>query len=282
MNNQQHNSSSLSTYTAQAYWEERLSQHFDLIGAGYAALGPRYNARLYTARLEALEKGLTLIGQTLKDARVLEVGCGTGFYTGYCERQGVNEYVGLDITLVSINTLQERYPRFRFIQSDITADKIPDLGSEFDIVLAADVLFHIPQDDAFEKAVRNIISQLKVGGLLIVSDVFPANSIQLANYLRIRSLNDYCRLLEKYQTRLSHIEPIFAILQPPPLLPNVNLLWKGYAWIWRYAWRLARWGVMDSLLPSILAWFDKRLFLPKWGETAPNNKWLFAIKGDVA
>jgi SAM-dependent methyltransferase len=269
-------------YSAHNYWEERLSQHFDLTGAGYATLGPRFNATLYKARLEALEKGLAFIGRTLKGSSVLEAGCGTGFYTGYCAQQGVSSYVGLDITSISVSTLQKRYPNFSFIQSDISADKIPDLGSGFDIVLAADVLFHIVQDVAFENALQNLISRLRPGGLLIISDVFPANSYELAYYIRIRSLNDYSHLFEKYQARISHIEPIFAILQPPPLMPHMNWLWQGYAWLWRYGWRLARWDMIDILLPPVLARLDKYLFLPKWGRHAPNNKWLFAIKDDVA
>lgn len=72
-----------------SYWQERLQQHFDLTGAGHAGLGPRYNAWLYKARLEALERGLISSGRTLKGACVLEAGCGTGFYTEYCLRQEV-------------------------------------------------------------------------------------------------------------------------------------------------------------------------------------------------
>lgn len=258
------------------YWEKRLRQHFDLIGAGHAGLGLHYNACLYKARLEALEKGLASIQRTLQGARVLEVGCGTGFYTEYCFRQAVRKYVGMDITSVSVETLRERYPEFHFIQADITKETIEE---DFDVVLAADVLFHIVDDAAFERAVQNLCSVLSPNGLLIISDVFPKFTVQVAPHVRLRSLDEYNRLLNENHIRLVLIEPIFAVLQPPPFVPHTSWFWKGYALLRRGGVRLARFSIVDRLLPTVLAWLDKRLFLPLWGQGAPNNKWLLAIKG---
>ena len=127
-----------------------------------------------------------------------------------------------------------------------------------------------------------ISSLLRPNGLLIISDVFPTATIQTASHVRLRSLSEYNRLFSENQTRILHIEPIFAILQPPSFIPSLSWFWKGYALFWRYAWRLARWSVMDHLLPPVLAWLDKNWFLPKWGSQAPNNKWLFALKENVA
>ncbi len=45
-------------YSMQDYWEERLRRRFDLTGSGCIGLGPRYNACLYKARVEALERAL--------------------------------------------------------------------------------------------------------------------------------------------------------------------------------------------------------------------------------
>lgn len=258
------------------YWEKRLGRHFDLTGAGHAGLGPHYNAWLYKSRLEALEKGLASIKRTLKGARVLEAGCGTGFYTEYCLRRGVHTYVGVDITSVSVEILRERYPEFRFVQADITKEII---GGDFDVVMAADVLFHIVDDAAFERAVQNLCSVLSPNGLLIISDVFPAFTVQVAPHVRLRSLDEYNRLLSENHIRLVLIEPIFAILQPPPFVPPTSWFWKGYALLWRgVGRRLDRLSIVDRLLPPVLAWLDKRLFRPLWGYGAPNNKWLLAIK----
>lgn len=265
-------------YSTQSYWEERLRRRFDLTGAGCIVLGPRYNARLYRARAEALERALRTAGYTLRGADVLEVGCGTGFYTEYCLKCQVDTYVGVDITSVSVETLRERYPNLRFIQADISADEISEIDEKFDVVLAADVLFHLVDDAAFEKAIRNLCSALCPGGLLIVSDVFSASTVQVASHVRLRSLEMYNRTLVENCVRILHVEPIFALLQPPPYLPDASWFWKGYSRFWRLGWRLARWQVIDRLVPTVLAWLDSRLFLPTWGNRAPNNKWLLAVK----
>lgn len=269
----------MEAYSMYHYWEKRLRQHFDLTGAGHAGLGPRYNAWLYKARLEALERGLISSGRTLKGARVLEAGCGTGFYTEYCLRQEVHTYVGVDITSISVETLRKRYPNLRFIQADITEEIVETVGGDYDVVLAADMLFHIVDDNAFERAIQNLCSALASDGLLIIADVFPACTTQVAPHVRLRSLSEYTRLLNENHTRIVHIEPIFAILQPSSFIPCTSWFWKGYALLWRWAWRLARLDIVDRLLPPILAWLDKRLFCPLWGQQAPNNKWLLAIKG---
>lgn len=268
----------MSEYSMQSYWEERLRQRFDLTTAGCIVLGPRYNACLYGARVKALEKALKAKGYTLQGANILEVGCGTGFYTEYCLKCQVSTYVGVDITSVSVETLRERYPDWRFVQADISADEIPEITDKFDVVLAADVLFHIVADAAFEKAIRNLCSALRPGGLLIISDVFPACTVQIAPHVRLRSLEMYNRTLAENRAYILHVEPIFALLQPPPYLPDASWFWKGYAWFWRFGWRLARWHITDYLMPPMLAWLDSRLFLPALGNQAPTNKWLLALK----
>jgi len=260
------------------YWETRLAARFDLVGAGCAALGPRYNARMYQVRFRALERALAAVNYSFKGKRVLEVGCGTGSYADYCARQRVTDYVGLDITLVSVTTLRHQYPQFTFFQADVTKEPIV-LETVFDIVLVADVLFHIVDEGDFRVAMRNICRWVGPGGVLILSDIFLPATVQTALHCRHRGLNEeYEPLLAAYGLSVAHIEPIFAILHPPLLIPGTSLAWQGYAWLWRYGWRLARWSLADWALPRVLSWLDERLFLPRLGVYAPNSKWLLAVR----
>ncbi len=260
-----------------AYWESRLNRHFDLTGVGYGALGPYYNARMYQARLQALERALAASNRTLTNTRFLEVGCGIGFYTEYARQHGIADYVGLDITSKSISNLREAYPQFRFCQADISCTEIY-LDGEFDIVLAADVLFHIVDDDAFRQALHNIASRIKPNGLFIVSDVFPPKTLQTSVHVRSRALEDYAASLSSDGVHPLHLEPIFAILQPPPFIPGFPRGWRLYSRAWRYFFRLARWSLVDRLIPGFLSWLDKKFFLPKYGLTAPNSKWMLAVR----
>ncbi|WP_322511219.1 class I SAM-dependent methyltransferase, partial [Chloroflexus sp.] len=154
----------MNQYLPTSYWEARLRRNFDLTGVGHTSLGPNYNAHLYQRRLETLSAGLARIKLSLNGAQVFEVGCGTGFYTNYFAQHNVSNYLGLDITSISVKTLKRRYPSFHFVCADITEFAPTNANSHFDIVFAADVLFHITEDEQFEEALYTIASCLKVGG----------------------------------------------------------------------------------------------------------------------
>lgn len=269
---------SLSSYSdAELYWEKRLSDRFDLTGAGYSSIGPDYNAHLYRARLRALERALSHIDRSINGARILEIGCGTGFYTEYCARKGVEEYIGLDITSVSVDNLRGEYPQFTFIQGDATK-RVAELQTKFDVVLAADVLFHIVENESFLAAMRNIAGWLQSGGLLILSDILPPRPLHPAPHCFHRSLGIYERVLAENGLNIAWIEPIFAILHPPALVHEASLAWRAYALAWKYGWRLAKLNALDHFLPRILGWLDERYFLSRYGLMAPNSKWLIAVK----
>jgi len=186
--------------------------------------------------------------------------------------------VGVDITSVSVSRLRQLYPQFEFVQADISSAEADEIGTGSDLVLASDVLFHIVQDEAWRKAIQNSAARLREEGFLILSDVFPPQPTRIAEHVRLRSLSDYCAELSEAGLRMRHIEPIFAVLQPPPLIPGVSWPWRAYARLWRHGWRVARWSVVDRLLPPVSGWLDQRFFIPKLGDGAPNSKWLFATR----
>lgn len=268
-------------YEPAAYWEERLRRRFDLTGVGHGSLGPGYNTRLYRARRRALDRALRAVGRDLGGRRVLDIGCGSGFYTEYSLEKGAGDYVGIDITRVSIETLRLRYPDFQFMIGDVSSERLI-MEAPFDLILAADVLFHIVDDQAFSRALANIAAWLSPGGVLILSDVFPETTLQTAAHCRYRSRDTYRTLLERSSLRISHMEPIFALLQPPPYGVRASPLWRTYAWIWRYGWRVARLRFFDRILPVGLGWLDDAVALKAFGRNAPNAKWLVAVKDDVA
>ncbi|MEM4523361.1 MAG: class I SAM-dependent methyltransferase [Nitrososphaeria archaeon] len=251
-------------------------------------LGPYYNAQLYKARIRALERGLYSVGYTFCGSAVLEVGCGTGFYTEYCLQKGVKTYTGIDIAQISVYTLRQRYPYFKFIQADISLDIPSDIG-DFDIVLAADVMFHIIPDRAFNQAIQNLLSHLKSGGLLIISDLFPRTRIQPVPHVCFHSINEYIHLFSPYCVYIIHQEPIFFLLYPLPLILSGNSKWKKGEIFQRYAKNLCKWNMFDKTFPTIAAWLDAKIFLPlsrrilgtSLGFLMSNMKWLFAAKGNL-
>ncbi len=232
---------------------------------------------MYQARLNALHRALQAHQIRLGGQHVLEVGCGTGFYTQECQRQKVASYVGVDITAVSVQNLARWYPEFRFLQADI-ADEVFPLREQFDLVLAADVLFHIVDDNRFQQAIANLCCCLKPRGILILSDLLSIRSIQVAPHCRFRSRAEYQKLLDRHGVTILHIEPIFAVLQPPVPVPGTPVYWHIYARVWHHGLlRLARWFWFDRLVPQMLGRLDEGLLLRHMSADAPNSKWLIAV-----
>ena len=65
------------TYRPQEFWEQRLSEQFDLRGTGETTMSAAYNVACYQLRAEVLDAALARVGVDPKAKRVLDVGCGT-------------------------------------------------------------------------------------------------------------------------------------------------------------------------------------------------------------
>ena len=258
------------------YWEERLGRNFDLRGAGYAVLGASFNAVMYAARRSALDRALGATGGGVAGLRVLEVGCGTGFYTEFCHSQAVAAYTGVDLTQVSVNRLAAHYSGFQFVRAELGSDGFA-LDAQFDLVLVADVLFHIVETERFQRALAQLVGCVSPGGRLIISDVFPALAQRSAEHVQLRSWAEYEAALSRLRMQVAHVEPIFAVLQPPVSLASATVPWRVYTQLWRHGLlRAARSNVLDRSLPRVLAWLDRHVFLRRVGLSAPNSKWLVA------
>jgi len=201
-----------SYHSSDFYWEQRLARDFSLTGSGFRTLGSLFNHVLYQRRLKALERILHETGlQSLERQLILEIGCGTGFYTAFLHNAGVRYYIGLDIANVSVQMLSRRYPRYRFVLGDI-GDEVPsEWLNAFDIVIAADVLFHLTDDRKWHRAITNIARCLRPSGFLFATEVWGDKTLQPVSHVRLRSLDAYCATLQNAGLELVSVEPILPI-----------------------------------------------------------------------
>jgi len=180
-------------YDAARYWRDRHSRYgFDLRGVGNKGLSDAENRRAYE------EAGGTFValcreaGVRFETARMLDVGCGTGFYAGVFRDRGGRDYTGVDIADVLLPELRERYPDFRFRQQDVTSEPLEE---EFDLIAMIDVTQHITDPAKFSFAMRNLRAALAPSGTLILTSWLDEEA-RRSYYEVSRSIDRYAAELD--------------------------------------------------------------------------------------
>lgn len=101
--------------------------------------------------------------------KVLDLGCGYGFFTDYFRSVGANA-IGVDGSEKMIEIAKARYPAAEFSVMDISAP-FAFGDNQFDVVFSNQVLMDIENIDFVFSECRRI---LKTGGILYYSIVHPA------------------------------------------------------------------------------------------------------------
>ena len=135
----------------------------------------------------------TTVAPYIKNARVLELACGSGFYTYHFLKWGARSVTGVDISPVMIEEAKRRAPSdmmtgtVDFKLADCS--KVTSYEEEpFDIVFGAWLLNYAPDRAALVDMFRNIAINLKGGGRFVGITVpptqDPAGSIEAEYKLR--------------------------------------------------------------------------------------------------
>jgi SAM-dependent methyltransferase len=198
-------------YDPRSYWEQRLQSDFTLRSVGNVNFGKSYNRWLYRRKAGVIR---SIFADTdLQGKRVLEIGCGTGFFIDWYSKRGA-EVSGIDITEVSIREISKRF-RGEFWVQDITAVAYRP-AKTFDIVDMWDVAYHVVDDKAFARAVDNVAMSLKPNGLFICTDWFGvAASERIAPHVKARNLATYKHVLEARGFTLREVKPLYGFLNIP-------------------------------------------------------------------
>jgi len=158
------------------------SRFYDSIASDFDVIMNQYDLQ---RRLEVIFDHL-LKGTNLEGCRILDAGCGTGYFSRRSLATGAN-VVSLDI---GVNLLKEA--RKKGIPQPVAGD-VTNLGfadGTFDVVISSECIEHTPSP---EIAVSEMIRVLRPGGILVLTcpNRFWHWSCRLANALGIRP---YCGL----------------------------------------------------------------------------------------
>ncbi len=211
--------------SVQQYWERRLRTGVSLATVGWWSFGEAFNRWMYRVRRQVFLRNVRpLVGP---EARVLDVGSGSGFYLERWRELGVASITASDMTAAAVAALRERF--------DMSVEQLdigdPDLRAQqrFDAISVMDVLFHIVDDERYRTSFRNAASLLVPGGLLIFSDNFLHGCTLRSQYQVSRSINETLSALDDAGFDVVTRRPIFVFMNTPVDSDSTVLraYWRG-------------------------------------------------------
>lgn len=140
---------------------------------------------------------------------VLELGCGSGWFSGALDRCGF-DVSGADRDEARLRLARQHQPRLRFHRIDPMADSHDAaLLRRFDAVVAIDLVDRVP---APRRLIATALALLRPGGLLVVSSTFHGYSKNLALALTGRLDVRWDPLLDDGRTKCFSRATLTALL----------------------------------------------------------------------
>lgn len=173
----------MSDYIPREYWDS-LHGRDDLSAVGQSGLPAGFNAWLYRNGARNLD-GFLARNLTGRPETVYDVGAGTGYWVAYWMRRGAR-VAGSDLIETAVRRLSERLVG-DFAVLDISTQVPP---GRYELVSCMNVLLHITDDAAFERALTHLAASVAPGGWLLIADPIAARE-WAASTSRARRLERY-------------------------------------------------------------------------------------------
>lgn len=146
------------------YSQEVANDYTDYPDSGFELTDENAESSFWVRSRNRLFKWLVQQEQTrLGQAKLLDIGCGTGEFFQHLKGQTLLSLTGSEIYLRGLQLAKLRQPGVEFIQYDVTQGA---LDREFDIVTAFDVFEHVEHD---VQGMHNVHEILTKDGVFILS-----------------------------------------------------------------------------------------------------------------
>jgi ubiquinone/menaquinone biosynthesis C-methylase UbiE len=249
------------------YWNDRLSKHYDLIGVGDISLTMNYNKWSYKVTRHILNKLIRKHSHP-SDGKILDIGSGTGFVIEIWSNYKNKEISGIDISSEAVKNLKQKFPKYQFYEIDAGSEMLPFQENSIQTATAASVLYHVVEDDALKKLLKNVHRVLQNNGVFIFSD----NFIHQSNY---SITHQKCRTLENYEELLRESGFVIAGRVPNYILFNdpVDAKGKFYPRLWSLLTRLSKkWKWFDAVIWPLL--YPLEILLTNFKKESPAQEFM--------
>lgn len=158
-------------YVPDQYWSA-LHERGDLSAVGQAALPVELNRWLYRALARSLRR---FVHRHRLDrpppGRAFDVGAGTGYWVSFWHERGVGRVDGCDLVPAAVERLNQRFAERgdAFVTADIV-DGASLPGERYPLVSVMNVLLHITDDTAFDRALANVARLVAPGGHVLLAE----------------------------------------------------------------------------------------------------------------
>jgi SAM-dependent methyltransferase len=153
---------------------------------------------------------------------VLDVGAGSGRWIRFfLDNYRPRRLFGADYTLASVELLKKWFApgsapgtELEFRHADIT-DPCLDFGRRFDLINIANVLFHIPEQELFTRALSNLARHVARDGMIVTTEYLPRTSMR-TEWMLVRDRYSFEQSIKLAGLRIVDIKA-FSIFSNDPM-----------------------------------------------------------------
>lgn len=197
------------------YWEEQHRADDSLNAVGWAGLGRAFNGWMYAVRRRVIRRVVPAHVSLGQGTHVLDMGSGTGFYLDLWRELGAGQIEGSDLTENATRRLRASRPGVPIHHCDLGGDPGQLPQRRFDVVSAMDVLFHIVDDAAYQRAIANLAGLVRPGGHVVLTENLLDGRVAVGPFQVSRSEDEILRLLRANGLEPVARAPMFVLLNGP-------------------------------------------------------------------
>jgi SAM-dependent methyltransferase len=165
-------------YDAASYFDSKYNAIFEEEFSDRVTIWPDFNPLSARHHYNSVENGIIehlVAHRPRMHPAILDVGSGAGHWIDFFrELFDPSLVVGMELSRRCADELRRKYadePAVVVVEDDVSRAGLR-LDQRFDVIVAIGVMFHIVDDDAWQRAVSNLARHLSDGGTMVVGGQF--------------------------------------------------------------------------------------------------------------